>query len=32
MVVDNMDANRYGQKRVSDEARPKGTDAKDSKL
>jgi small conductance mechanosensitive channel len=32
MVVDNMDSNRYGQKRVSDEARPKNTDAKDSKL
>jgi small conductance mechanosensitive channel len=32
MVVDNMDSNRYGQKRVSDEARPKSTDAKDSKL
>jgi moderate conductance mechanosensitive channel len=32
MVVDNMDANRYGQRRVSDEARPKNTDAKDAKL
>jgi hypothetical protein len=28
MVVDSADANRYGQRRVSDEARPKNPGAK----
>lgn len=32
MVVDTMESNRYGQRRLSDEARAKNLDAKDSSL